>query len=61
MTIIKTISEDQLDSLRPEVLEADTKLIDALRFSMRLRHLAFGVSQGLCIVRCENEGYKPLV
>jgi hypothetical protein len=54
MTIIKTISEDQLDSLRPEVFEAYTKLIDALRFRMRLRHSVCCVSQGLCIVRCEN-------
>ena len=37
MTVLKTISEDQLDSLRPEVSEAFTKLSEAIRSKMRLR------------------------
>jgi hypothetical protein len=37
MTVLKTISEDQLDSLRTEVTEASTKLSEAIRSRMRLR------------------------
>jgi hypothetical protein len=37
MTLFKIITEDQLENIRPEVIEAWAKLIGAIRSKMRLR------------------------
>jgi len=54
MTVIKTISEDQLDSLRPEVFEAYTKLIDAIRSRMRLRRYELITFASVLALECTH-------
>jgi hypothetical protein len=54
MTVIKTISEDQLDSLRPEVFEAYTKLSEAIRSRMRLCRYELITFASILALKCTH-------